>query len=352
MPDSRALAPPTKQRHALPWEQLPDETPAAYSHFLRFLAMGHARTVHRLSETLRAEAKANKEETTDKDKPSPGEEASAEKRKCGVSANLRQCSTRFQWRERAAAYDHAEHVARERERLRLVAEDERHRFQTRRRTEQQTLDTAGALRVKALRMLQWPLEHVTEESRTVEDDGRTIIVRTTVTPVRWGMRDIAIFLRLAQELEDRILLPQGLAVQSQPASHNGITSDDADPAGEGGEGGLQPTESEPTDAELEAAARETLSAWWHRQNRRMLETPPAPVTPSLDSEADRASESHNGQEGPSDTPGSIAAGERGIYPPTSRGPHSGPPGASSIGPAAIRLGSGRNPAPGRGLIGS
>jgi hypothetical protein len=336
---SRELLKPSEiPKGALPWERLPDESERAYLHFRRYLNLGFARSIHKVAIEIRQE---NAEENGG---PPRGPSQSKERVTYGVGESLRLTATRFRWRERAAHYDHHAELAREKERLKIVAEDERRKHTAVRRRETQTLDIAANLKVKALKMLQWPLEEVTEESRTVEDDGRTVTVITRVSPAKWGMRDIAVFLKLAQELEDTVYFPRQ-SMQPQPSQ------DDASASAAVQEGGLQPLAPDGPEPSAEdvAAAKQTLSAWWARQNRRMLESPAPPHTPSTEP-PETTSETPNGQEGTPRPSGSIGAAGRSIYAPTERGSLTGPPRRSVDGAQGITLGTAHKPAS-HGLVG-
>lgn len=290
--------------------------------------------------------------------PSLGGEANPKPQpRQSLTESIRTCAKRFNWRERARAYDHAAEAARERARLTAVAEDERRKYAALRRRDAQSIDLAAHLKVKALKMLQWPMEEVTSETRTVEDDGRTLITRQVIAPAKWTLRDAAFLLRVARELEDAVYFPGGQQMgranppaEAQPVGGDGFQSNGAAPVG---------GEDAESDDEIEAAARQTLGAWMARQQRRMLEAPAPPATPPPADEAsggerreafngegsaESGAEWPNGQEGPQDAPGRIRAAARSDLsrvPPRMRQATNG---AADRGPIAAPLGSGRRPA--------
>lgn len=80
-----------------PWEQLPDESAAAYSTALAYFQLGPSRTLAKLRKTpeVKPKGRASNGQATGKPKESSRQ----------VNGNLSRWSKRYRWVERAAAYD-------------------------------------------------------------------------------------------------------------------------------------------------------------------------------------------------------------------------------------------------------
>jgi hypothetical protein len=107
-------------------------------------------------------------------------------------ALMERWSVRWNWTERAAAYDrHIDRLEQE-ARLRTLATEAERWAQRQTEQREQEWQTSRALLERARQMLAHPLYE------TVEQDGRTI-----VKPVRWSLRDVAAFLELFSKLGRR-----------------------------------------------------------------------------------------------------------------------------------------------------
>lgn len=147
-----------------PWLRQDGEPWRWYDRFTRYRRLGSQRT---LMGAYKAEARL-----------------SAQKHAKNVPGAWHDAFTKWQWKERAEAYDQYRRNAEERE-------------WNKRYTKQRETEWALAqdLVTKAKQMLSMPLVKTT---RTVEEDGRLII--TEVEPARWAFRDAAGYIETASKL--------------------------------------------------------------------------------------------------------------------------------------------------------
>lgn len=159
----------------MPWYPLENEPAVDYLYFKAFLDMGVTRTTRVVSGVV------------------------------GVGvAVLNGLSRSNRWDDRASAYDQhildIEFRAREDEVRSQGAHWETRRSEIR----EKAFTNANSLIDKALEMLDYPLESVTETYQDVVEEGSNQVHRTVNvvrSPVRWSMRDAASILKTANELQ-------------------------------------------------------------------------------------------------------------------------------------------------------
>lgn len=159
----------------MPWYPLDDEPAVEYLYFKAFLDMGPTRTTRAVSSIV------------------------------GVgTAILNGLARTNEWEKRSDAYDKhildIEFRARE-EQVRLQGADwESRRSEIRERA----FTNSNSLIEKAIEMLGFPLESVTETYQDIVVEGTNQInriVNITKSPVKWSMRDAATLLKTANELQ-------------------------------------------------------------------------------------------------------------------------------------------------------
>jgi hypothetical protein len=154
-----------------PWERQPGETANAYRAALIYFGLGPGRTLAQASnryyqEETRFRPASNPRRKLDTNRP---------------SGDIYKWSSENAWSARALA----------------DAEKWAKRFSQAR---QDDWDIAQAVKARSIEMLGFPLEQTREE--TVGEDGKTtVIIRE---PVKWTARDIAAFLKAANDIQDAI----------------------------------------------------------------------------------------------------------------------------------------------------
>ena len=197
-----ATTPPPK-----PWEQQPEESPTAYRAALIFFGLGYSRTIESAWIAFSRERIATG--------ALPGRKTSVSDRPSG---SFYRWYTNFDWLNRASAFDS------EKIRLERVARDKAEvaeRADWARKITQQRKDgweVGNALLVRAMQMLDWPMEEVT----TTEVDPVTgNPVAVTKVPAKWTLRDAVIFIKAAAELHDAIarsIAPSLVPSEPEPAT--------------------------------------------------------------------------------------------------------------------------------------
>jgi hypothetical protein len=159
-----------------PWLRLRGESRQAYAAFRVFLELGRERSV---IEAFR-QSKGNERATQ-------------------PSGCWNKWRSRWNWEERAAAYDeHLDRVA-QRDLERQLGEMNEIWLRREREQREQLWAKGEELIKRAEQILQWPLEEVTKEVRSGAD-GETVTVMT-VMPARWRLRDAAYILKVAMDLK-------------------------------------------------------------------------------------------------------------------------------------------------------
>ncbi len=166
-----------KIRLKRPWEPIKGESAGAYAAFCLYRELGPGRSVadvHREMEAM-------------------GE-------KVGKEAMYKWSNT-FEWDDRVLKWERDVQNVRAQNELR---EAKRSVIRLQREKEmriQANLVCADQLRMKALQMLDYPLERCIKEEKKQDKDGRDVLIQKFYEPNKWGMRDSAIMLSTALQLE-------------------------------------------------------------------------------------------------------------------------------------------------------
>lgn len=253
-----AVAPPPRR----PWDRLDAEKVEAFHAFLRYRDLGPNRTIAEAFRTYWAET--NPEAEPPKTGPAPW-------------AYL---ARRFRWDERCLAWDRYMQRAQDKGRARVQQTREAQRARQALKADDESIAAAQQLKIKAFQMLQWSLEEVVEETRTLSEDGRTILVTKTIQPGKWTFRDAASMLKVARELEESVFGARD------------------DPQRQAEEARQEQAEAPPPDA-IRATAGRMVARWRDEQRRGMITSDAPPPTPS------GASDDPIDVESPQDGPGDV-----------------------------------------------
>jgi hypothetical protein len=154
-----------------PWERQPKESESAYADFRQFLDLGAARTI--------TEAYRHK---------------SGKKQASQAAGEYKRTASRWQWIERARAWDNHIQRVRDQQAARAAAANERSKL----KALDEGLQMGWALLERAKLMLQFPLSRVEKEepaknkdgSLIRDSDGNVVYQKVTFIPLRWSARDI------------------------------------------------------------------------------------------------------------------------------------------------------------------
>lgn len=159
------------------WEPVKNESASAYAAFCLYRDLGPTRSV---AEVLRHFQAMGEAVTKD---------------------SLYKWSNAYDWDDRALKWEaHLQEAKTEielREAKRSVIKLQREREK---RIEVNLL-CADQLRFKALQMLDYPLERCIKTEQKEGPDGKTILIQKFIEPNKWGVRDAAILIRTALDME-------------------------------------------------------------------------------------------------------------------------------------------------------
>jgi hypothetical protein len=178
-----------------PWERMEGEGDQAYRAAQVFFEMGPGRTLADVAGRIYGGAQGR----------DGGAEGAPKGRR--IPGRIGTWSRKFRWAERAKAWDSHHAAARTRASVRIAESDAEKLARERHERDVQNLVVASQLKLRTLQMLDWPMEEVVEETRTISPDGKTIVIQRTVQPARWRLRDAAVMAKVAKELEDLTLGP-------------------------------------------------------------------------------------------------------------------------------------------------
>lgn len=165
---------------AHPWDRQPKESDVAYALFVKYRDLGEGRSMAAMD----AESKPN---------------GSRKKR---VPGHIQDYCTKFQWPERAAAWD--SHVQAELDKAALA---ERKKWEARRiRNNERNFDLGEQLRDRALALLKFPTSRQVIERQASDGTPQQV----TIEPAKWTQRDIAVIAKTAMELAEAALADLGL----------------------------------------------------------------------------------------------------------------------------------------------
>lgn len=164
-------------RASRPWDPAPDESASAYAAFCVYRELGIGRSIADVLRTLEQ----------------MGEKVARD--------SVYGWSNKFNWDERVLKWE--KDLQNQRSELE-VKEARRSAIKLQREKEKRievNLLCANELRVKALEMMNYPLEKCVKTSTEKDKDGNTIAVHKHYEPVKWSMRDASIMIRVAMEIE-------------------------------------------------------------------------------------------------------------------------------------------------------
>lgn len=166
------------------WEQQPGETSQAYRAARIYFDLGPGRTLLLTTQKVATASESPRRPTKAPRSP---------------SGSIKGWAKQWRWAKRAQAFDQTLDSAGDQAR---IAERENQATVQERRRAQVIEDgwiAAQQTKVKAIQMLHGPLYETTTET-TRSPDGTTVTVVTQI-PTNWRIRDAAVLLRLASDLE-------------------------------------------------------------------------------------------------------------------------------------------------------
>lgn len=161
-----------------PWERLPGEPAEAYAAFCHYRDYGISRKLVRSYREIYNQPDA-----------------------VGAPTFFRQWSRDFDWQSRILAYDNRLQVVRQKSKERAIEVNAATWVERKERLLEEGWQNAEKLIAKALEMLNFPLATVEKETgRETGPDGEVIVHKTIIHPAKWSMKDVALFLKVAEDI--------------------------------------------------------------------------------------------------------------------------------------------------------